>query len=67
MNSVILRLPRVVEITGVPKPTIYRWIRAGLFPKPVALGIRSVGWHSEEINKWIEGRPLTSNSHDKNK
>ncbi|TWR54674.1 AlpA family phage regulatory protein [Pseudomonas marginalis] len=32
-----------VEITGLGRSTIYKYIAEGAFPKPVSLGERSVG------------------------
>ena len=45
----ILRLPQVVEATGESKSTIYKGITQGTFPKPVKLGLKSVGWVEDEI------------------
>lgn len=40
----LLRLKQVRTITGLGRSTIYRWMEAGRFPKPVRLGPRSVAW-----------------------
>ena len=56
----ILRTPEVVELTGLSKTTLWRWVRSGDFPMPVklgSLGTRSIGWREGEIERWIEGRP----------
>jgi prophage regulatory protein len=45
----ILRLPAVKVITGLARSTIYLRIAQGVFPKPVSLGGRAVGWPSGEI------------------
>ena len=34
----ILRLPEILEITGVSNATIWRWVNSGDFPAPVKLG-----------------------------
>tara|TARA_R110002096_G_C14436352_1_gene710342 strand:- start:286 stop:474 length:189 start_codon:yes stop_codon:yes gene_type:complete len=52
----ILRIARVSERTGLPKSTIYQYIREGRFPKSIPLGERSVGWKEEDINQWINSR-----------
>lgn len=54
----ILRLPEVVIVTGLSRPTIYRLMLAGRFPNRRLLGIKCVGWVAEEIQSWLEGRPL---------
>ena len=56
----LLRLPEVMERTGVSKPTIYRLIKAGEFPKPVSLGVRAVGWDAHSIDEWIEAREVSA-------
>lgn len=54
--SKILRLPAVKEKTGKARSSIYSMIDQNLFPKPIKLGARSVGWLEAEINEWIEQR-----------
>lgn len=49
MLATILRLPAVKADTGLSRSTIYLYASQGLFPKPVSLGARSVGWPSDEI------------------
>ncbi len=49
----ILRLPAVIKITGLPKSTIYLYMKRNNFPKPVKLGLRSVGWIMEEVETWL--------------
>ena len=49
----ILRLKNVIEKTGLARSTIYKYVDAGTFPKPIPLGGRSVGWLISEIHDWI--------------
>lgn len=56
MAAKILRLPGVLDAVGVKKSTLYEMIRAGKFPAPVRLGLRTVGWHQRDIDAWIEAR-----------
>ena len=49
MVQTLLRLPRVKAETGASRSTIYLRIQQGLWPKPVKLGPRSVGWPASEI------------------
>ena len=44
------------ELTGVPTSTWYDLQNAGLAPKPIHLGPRSVGWLIEELLAWVEAR-----------
>lgn len=49
MVQAILRLPAVKAETGASRSTIYLRIQQGLWPKPVKLGPRSVGWPAGEV------------------
>ena len=51
-----LRLPEVLERTGLSRSTIYVRLAAGCFPRPVALGGRAVGWIEAEVDEWIRER-----------
>jgi len=55
----ILRLPQVLEVTGLSRSTIYAYITEGLFPKQVAIGERAVGWVSDDIEQWLEEKIST--------
>jgi prophage regulatory protein len=52
----ILRRKEVQARTGLSRSTIYLYIKAGLFPKPVALGPRAVGWIESDVSDWIAKR-----------
>ena len=56
MSKFILRAKDVVELVGVSKNTIHNWINQGIFPKPIKLGPRAVGWRSEQIEDWLHER-----------
>ncbi len=48
-TAAILRRKTVESLTGHARSTIYLHIAQGLFPKPVNLGVRAVGWPAGEI------------------
>jgi prophage regulatory protein len=50
MKRTILRLPAVRAETGLGRSTLYLRIAQGLWPKPVRLGARSVGWPANEVD-----------------
>jgi len=52
----IIRLPEVVEITGLSRSTIYSRMSQDGFPKSISLGDRAAGWIESEIEEWIESR-----------
>ena len=49
MVNSLLRLPAVKAQSGASRSTIYLRIQQGLWPKPVKLGPRSVGWPESEV------------------
>ena len=49
MPERILRLPEVKSVIGASRSTIYSRIREGLFPRPISLGPRMVGWRESEV------------------
>ncbi len=52
----MLRLRRVLEITGLGKTTIYGLQAKGAFPMRVQLTTHSVGWVEEEVLAWLAQR-----------
>ena len=57
----ILRMKMVIEITGLARSTVYKYIAEGIFPKPITLGGRSVGWVESEVFAWIQARVAERN------
>jgi prophage regulatory protein len=53
----ILRWREVAQRTGLSRPTIWRLVRAGTFPRPVQLSSpAAVGWIASEVDAWIATR-----------
>lgn len=51
----IYRLPKVMELTGMTRSSIYLGISNGTFPKPIKLGkTRSIGWPESLLIQWKE-------------
>jgi prophage regulatory protein len=53
MPKKILRLPVVLDRTGLSRSTVYLRVTEGRFPRPVSLGARAVGWIETEVEEWI--------------
>jgi prophage regulatory protein len=49
----IIRLKEVIDLTGLARSTIYKYIGEGRFPSPVSLGDRSIGFVESEVHDWI--------------
>jgi len=57
-NPKLLRVNAVLEMLGVGRSTLYRWIKSGTFPAPRVVGGSStmVFWTCEEVEEWIVSR-----------
>lgn len=53
---VILRRKQVEARTGLSRSTIYAYMAAGMFPKPVKIGSRAVGWVESEISQFLNAQ-----------
>lgn len=56
----ILRRKQVEARIGLSRSTIYDGVNAGTFPKPIHLGVQSVGWIEAEIEQWLRDRIAAS-------
>lgn len=52
----LIRLPEVLEITGLSRSSIYSRMEKGTFPKRKNIGPRSIAWLESEIDHWLEER-----------
>lgn len=54
----LISAKEVLKLTGYKsRTTLWRRVRAGDFPKPIALSAHSTRWRREEIDAWIEDLP----------
>lgn len=58
----VLRRPEVEAITGLSRSTIYQYMQSGMFPRPIRLGAKAVGWLESEVHAWIEARTAERNA-----
>jgi prophage regulatory protein len=56
MTVTIQRLPELKAIIGLSRSSIYGHIAQGLFPKPIHIGSRAVGWLSHETDAIMMAR-----------
>lgn len=52
-QSRILRLPAVLERTGLSRSTLYRKVHARTFPAPVKIAPRCIGWRNSDLEEWL--------------
>lgn len=53
MLQSILKLTDVIKLTRLSRSGIYLKISKGLFPAPISLGGRAVGWLEPELEEWV--------------
>ena len=56
MTIIIQRLIKAKEKLGVSRSTFYLQISQGLITKPIHIGLRAVGWPSNEIKAILNAR-----------
>ena len=49
----LLRLKAVIEITGLSRSTIYKYMANGAFPKSILIGERASAWLESDIQQWL--------------
>jgi prophage regulatory protein len=47
-----LCLPAVIESTGWSRTTIWRKVKGGILPRPIAIGPNTIAWDASEITQW---------------
>lgn len=52
----VIRLPKVIEKTGLRRSSIYAAMKDQRFPSSINLSLRCVGWLENEIDQWISDR-----------
>jgi prophage regulatory protein len=56
MSKTFLRLPAVVQKTGLPPSSIYELMAQGKFPKQVPISENRRAWVDEEVTQWQDER-----------
>jgi predicted DNA-binding transcriptional regulator AlpA len=54
----LLDKKQVIERVGVSFPTIWKWMRAGTFPRARVVGDLKSVWYEHEIEAWIAALPM---------
>ncbi len=56
INKRIIRIAETIELTGIPKSSIYALLKEGSFCRPVSISRRCVGFVESEVHEWIQSR-----------
>ena len=62
MQIKILRRKDVEAVVGLSRSTIYHLISEWLFPAPIKLGKRVVGWRVSDLEIWLSKRKIAGGS-----
>ena len=49
----LLNQRAVCETVSASRATIYRWIKKGVFPKPIKIGEQTIRWRESDIANWM--------------
>ena len=53
MPNRIIRLPTVLDRTGLSRSTLYRKIGEGSFPSQLRISVHGAGWNEAEVERWV--------------
>ncbi|WP_051303149.1 helix-turn-helix transcriptional regulator [Psychromonas aquimarina] len=54
INNNILSITDVCEKVNRSRTTLWIWVNQGLFPKPIKMGRRTLGWKEVDFNNWLD-------------
>ena len=60
----LIRLKEVMEITGLGRSSIYKFMIEKTFPQSISLGDRAVAWEVNEIDEWIMSKIENRNENE---
>lgn len=56
INATLLTVEEVAALTRLSKPTIYKLVKRGEFPRQLRLCANKVAWLEREVTAWIATR-----------
>jgi prophage regulatory protein len=56
MSIVFMRLPAVMERTGLKETTLYKGISERTFPPSIQISERCVAWREDQIDAWCKAK-----------
>lgn len=64
MSEILLTISEVGARVRLAKPTIYKLMNRGLFPRPIRVGAARVFWPESDIEDYLASRPRAGVTHD---
>ncbi|WP_371377723.1 AlpA family transcriptional regulator [Thalassotalea aquiviva] len=62
----LIRLKKVMELTGLSRASVYKFMANDTFPKSVPLGDRAVAWVEQEVTDWVLDKIAERDANNKN-
>lgn len=59
-DTLVYTGPEVCRVTSLARPTLDKYVRSGLFPRPIKLGpfkASRVVWRVADVRDWLDARP----------
>lgn len=54
-----MRINEVIEMLSVGKSTVWAWVKADKFPKPIKLSEYVTVWKLSDIEEWVQQKELS--------
>jgi len=58
------RMPRLKSQLDVSQSSIWAWVKAGKFPKPIKLGANTTVWRAADVEAWAQSKIAASQKND---
>ncbi len=52
----LIRLKEVINLTGLGRSSIYKFMSENKFPQSISLGERAIAWEEGEIEEWLQDK-----------
>ena len=66
-SGAVIRTKEVLELLGVSRMTLHRWIEAGRFPQPLKANGRTFGFNYNSVIEWMNNLENKNNTQGANK
>lgn len=53
ISQKILSITAICELVGRNRRTLWAWVRDGVFPEPIKVHGKTVGWPESVYQKWV--------------
>jgi prophage regulatory protein len=60
----IITQAEVEHLTSASRTTLWRWCRKGIFPSPLRIGPRRIGWSRRAVEQFLAARPAVYQAAD---